>query len=658
MAKKKKIEPVADTIELAIPMPDGDGIGSEKFWCNEVERSGERLKKELPLMRKNLDAYMDGVRRNRQRTPKNQRDWVNVNVDFYTTENKKPALFYNTPDVQVTAEQTGLDQAAPIFQAVLNEKLGPKEIDAKRVVGEVLFDCLCPSGFGAVKVGYSSVKGIAKMPTGDYLPNPETGALEPQMMDVPKVIWDEYYIRHIDADNLRIPATFTSGRYEEAPWLGHRFHPDLLQLKAMGIDVSRVGDVPEDETLLSGADKEFASDMPSAVEIWYKASIYDSAEKNPLKIRRLVILERNKSKSGSILAHEDSPYQQFDEAGALTPDSMIGFPISVFALREVTGTAYPPSDCSVLRQLADEKNRGRTQMIEQRDHNKPMRGVNKQSASIPKSTVEAMERGETQSIILFDGPIQAQDFAVLSPASFPNENFVFDDKNQQDIDRITAMSSNQQGLQSQTGTTATQSNFIQQASDNRLSYERERVLSWFVQLVGKLASLLQKFADHDATVRIVGEDGAARLETWNKKKIAGKFAFSVKPDSSIRINASEEREVFLRYFNLTANHPNSNSIEQLRTLATVFNRDPAKMVNPQGPPPKEEKPKLSISIKGEDLAPTSPQFANVKILLAENGIQLPDVPSPENPVTSPTPIPPVNQHDADLTGRMSGPRLQ
>src|SRR5690606_32489655 len=65
--------------------------------------------------------------------------------------------------------------------------------------------------------------------------------------------------------------------------------------------------------------------------------------------------------------HEDCPYQTLDARGRLTPDSLIGFPIHPLNVRTMTDTAYPPSDCTMIRPLVNELNVYREQQVQFRD---------------------------------------------------------------------------------------------------------------------------------------------------------------------------------------------------------------------------------------------------------------------------------------------------
>jgi hypothetical protein len=158
-----------------------------------------------------------------------------------------------------------------------------------------------------------------------------------------------------------------------------------------------------------------------------------------------------------------------------------------------------------------------------------------------------------------------------------------------------------------------------------------------------------------------------QLAQWTKADISARYAFSLRPDSAVRVNAAEQREMQLRFNNLTANNPYFNQIENAKALARAFNQDPSKLVKQPPPPPEPtpEKPKVSISIKGDDLDPSAPQYPNVLAVLGATGmpglsqpVQQQPGPTPGGPIAAPAGVPPVDQHDAAMTGKMSGPPSQ
>lgn len=595
---KKRVADDADKIELAVPLPLPGDLGSEDYWTEEIRQAEARRKKILPLWRANIDRYR-GARP--KLTGIGKDEVIAVNVDFYNTEQKKAQLFFQSPEIQALALQPGLDQAAIIVQHVVNYYLGPHEIDAKRLVDDCLFDVLCPSGFAAIKIGYEDRKTQVFLPdppdpmTGQPPVDPLTGQPAGQM--VPKTLWHRYYMEHLPPEKVLLPASFTSGRYENAPWIGFQFEPDVEDVKKRGVGKDTLSEITDNDTLVPAEDKEFARVGTVGYEIWYKASLYDPEVKNPELYRRLVMVQRTKKRS-SVIIHEDSPYQQFDpETGALT-QGMRGNPIHLLSLRSVTDTAYPPSDCAISRPQVDELSLGRSQMVIQRRRNLPIRGFDKNR--VDKQTVDKIVAGEVQALIGFDGPITDDMIRQISAAAFPRENFTFNDYVQQDVDKCWALGANQQGVTEDTARTATELHLMQGATDTRMAAERERVLAWYVKAVDKLFALLQIFANEEQIVPIVGKDGMQQLATWDKTTIQGRFAFSVKANSSVRVDASEERDLYLRAYNLLANDPNVNRLELDKLVLPKLNLDPARLLQ-QPPPPPPEKPKINFSFRGEDL---------------------------------------------------------
>lgn len=684
--------------DLAIPLPD-DGIGSASFWDGELEDATRKMQDTIGEWKMNLSRYEGHKPPVRGFRPA---DAINVNVGFYSVENKKPQLFFTVPKVQAKALREDAKNVTPLVQAIVNRRLEGDDINAAELVGQVLDDCLITAGVGGSKVGYDEVSDTVQLPTGRTVPvldpitqqpmiDPVTGQEartlaidektgQPETQPVKRVLWSRIYWQHIAPADLRFPVGFTGANFDAAPWLAWRFNVDANFAEQYGLDPNAGQAIQDDLTLLHELDRQKLMTCGTGYEIWYRAYLYDSAEKNPEKIRRLVIVgaQRRGKRRYSAIIHEDSPYQVFDPDGRFVT-GMRGFPIHPLVVRPLTERVYPKSDCSVLRDVGDEKSLGRTLMIQQRKRNLPVRGFNKNSVDV--ESIKKLESAEVQEMIAFTGDPRDQLFQ-LPQSSFPPENFSFDRMIQEDIDRLSASGSNQQGLTSD-AESATEASLIQRGSDNRVAKERERVLRWFVDGVTKVFALIQLFASDEDVAMVVGEDGLEQYRAWKRTEIQGRFAFSLKPDSSLRTNAADERNMYLRFFNLAANHPQADSTEMLRGLASAFGMDPAKVIKPPAPPPPPpppEKPKLSIALKGEDLDPTMPQYANVITLLrlydVEKGMSAPQPgaqpPGPSQPGTAPNAaprgnsagrrpiraargVPPVDQHDAELTHELPGP---
>ncbi len=666
MAKRQAVQQQAPA-QLDIPLPD-EGIGSLEFWISEIQDSEDHLRQLIPGWRKDLDTY-NGAKFTLPNI--DPADVVNVNVPFYTAENKQPNLFYTTPLVQASAEMEETKESAPMVQAILNKRLGRSGVNAKALMDQVIKDALVTAGMGASKIGYERVSGTRQIkqmvPQLDPLGQPAIDAQgqtimvpaigadgKPVMIDERFTIYSNIYWRHFSITNLRIAAGFTSSRYDEAPFLAWVFPLPHALIKEHGLSDTGIARFEDDLMLMGEQDRKKLRDTPMGVEIWYRPALIDGSDPNPERIRQLVIApgrsKRGKAGKSTPLLHRNSPWQIFDDEGRFK-GGMKGYPIQIFTLRDRPESAFPKSDASVLRDVGEERSMGRTLMVQQRRRNLPMIAADK--TQLDKNVLDQIEKGKVQTIILFDGPVSEDAFRALDRSSFPVENFEFDRIAQQDIDRLAASGANQQSLANQRADTATEATYIQRASDNRLSMERERLLETYLGGVEKFFALVQLFSDEDDVIEVIGEDNAKQLMTWNKTKIQGRYGFSLKPDSSERTNAAEERELWLRLFNLIVNAPGIDVVQLIKLTIAKFNVNPESLIA-KTPPPQEPPAKLAISVSinpTEDLNPSNPAYPNTLHLLKIGGV---DVPAPAAPVTSAEGVPPVNQHDSEITGGIPG----
>lgn len=682
-AKAKEAEDDAAP-KLDIPLPKQGEIGSLDYWTNEVDLAVRRRKKEISSWRNNLDrAY-----RNKKSELYSLRlnETIIVPTDFYNVEQKKGQLFFKTPYVQLTSERPETEQAAPFFQHVLNYLLGSKEANVKRTVSTALIDVLCAAGIGPTEIGYECQKAEVQMPTGrmvdaidpdtkmpvfepdPVLPNAtrvkQTLALgddgKPETAPVEKTIWERYFWKRFSPAKFLIPVGFLSTEWDDAPWLGREFDPDHdLISEDLHVGSGALGDYPDEHSLAPQADRDFMKTTGRGVVIYYRANVYDRAA-HPELYRKLILVA-GKRRDWIAAYHNDVEYQKFDPVTLRFVQGMKGNPIHPLSIRIVTDQAYVPSDCTVARPTADEMSIGRSQMIKQRTRNIPIRGIN--TSTIPKEVVARIERGDYQALIPFTRAITKNDFFELAQAQFPHENFNFDSIIRRDLELIWGLGANQLGQVSERGITATESAEMAGNASKRMEDDRNAVLEWFISGVEKFAALPQVYGDHERLVEVEGATGAARIQTWNKDQIQGRYGFSIRPDSSERLNAAENRELQLRFNNLVQNNPYFNQFEIAKDTARAFNRDPNK-VTQQPPPPPQEKPKLSISLKGDDLNPMMPQYPNVLVILAANGMdpatmkpaEAPEAPpGPAHTVKSLPPGEPIDKHDAALTGRLPGP---
>lgn len=643
-----------------LPLPD-EGFGSLGWWHDAIKAGEDARDRRVEQWKKNVDSYLG----DRKKTD----DDVPVNVDFYNTEQKKAQLFFRTPEVQLTAKRPGLEDAVTVFQAVINHKLGRSGVNAAAMMDEVLFDCLCPAGLMASVIGYEAIAdGETQIQVGMKPGEPAPGSIlglnapmVPDLRPVPKIISERYFWDRLSPAKLILPADFHGSDYDKAPWLAYECVEDLAVAKRRGWVPDDFGGSGEDKhRLVSDPSIENRGPLVVVRYVYYRASRVDEAVKHPDKIRQLVLVDGLNSPA----VHRDSPYQKFDPTTGKMIGGMKGFPIHVGALRYVSDSAYPPSDCTISRHQVDELRMERTRMAQQRKRSLPLRWADRNR--LAPEDLDRIKRSEVQGIIPVDGN-GSDIIGEVARAEYPRENFGLIEVIQQDIDKEWALGSNQQGVKEDTVRSATELSLIQGNINVRQDYERTKVLSgYFVPGVEKLGSLIQLFADDTDYVEIQGPDGAKRLQAWDKTTIAGEFAYSAKPDSAKKVDAAQDRKQFLDYTNFNAKNPNVNLLELSRIGATKFDLDPARIIKTPDPPPPD-KPAISFRFSGADLG-----IPEVRLILGGAGIKLPPVPSPQALQATTEAMmaqaaksqphggtadkqEPLSKHSGEETGQLSGP---
>src|SRR5690606_5234080 len=212
-----------------------------------------------------------------------------------------------------------------------------------------------------------------------------------------------------------------------------------------------------------------------------------------------------------------------------TPDSLRGFPIHPLAVRVLTDSAYPPSDCTVIRPLVNELNVFRRQMVEYRDAMTLRWQYN--TDTLPEDALQKIVRSPIGGMIGVPGEAFVGEGAIkeLPHGSMPRESFASNDYIDNDIARTTAIDANAAGVQSSADQTATEAQ-IQSANANaRLDFERGRVLQWYIKGVTKFSTLLQRYFSVEDAAAIVGPDRAAIWDQW-RKTVPSALAFTAMPD--------------------------------------------------------------------------------------------------------------------------------
>jgi len=588
------IDPTA--APLVRPLPEGDGVGSLKFWQSEIQAAKDGITRELAKWQTNVERYR-GQPYTIATFP--QAEFIQVNVDFFKTEAKRAQLFFRTPTVVLSPKRPDCAAAVPTFESVLNEMLGPHGVNSKVAIDEVLTDVLM-TGIGFVEVGFEG-HVLPAAPAPPMAPGAVFGLSTPPATP-PLVQYPRYYVRRGTPAKLLVPEDFTGSNYDDADWLGFQYYVDDSALDLP--EGTRAGRGPinilDDDRLIRRPYTTSRRQGRRCTKIWYRASKIDLTEPNPDKFRLLVLVDG----IDDPYKHEDSPWQQFDQDGEQIA-GVRGNPIKVLTLRYTSDWHFPASDTQMSRFQTDELSKIRTLQMMQKARSIPMRWVDRNR--MDPADIAKIATGEMQAIIPLDGPGNEL-IGVVAQAALPRETSTYGDMIENDINQTWALGSNQQGVTTDTTKTATELQLIQSNTDVRMDAERGRVLSWFVTIAEGIGGLLQQFADLPQYTKVVGPNAAQELQAWDKTTIAGRYVYDVKPDSSVRVDVAAEKKEALDFYQLTVRDPGFNAMESRRHLATVYRLDPARMVvQPPQPPP--DKPSLSLSLTAVDL--TNPMVVSI-----------------------------------------------
>lgn len=659
-----------------------EGFGSKAWWNEQITSSEEKIAKYAPVWKTNVSRLIG-----QQLASAPTADTVTVPLDHANVEQKKSQLYFRNPEVHLTAAPGHAAEASAVraFGVLLSEVLGPDGVDAETTMDELLTDVLCPAGMGVTVLGIDlTIDGVKPVQVGTRPATPEE--MPPGMMlgmqapevpifeDAPNIINQKYFWDRVSPLYALIPERFHGSNFDKAPWLGHKFEMDADVAK-------RKYDLSDEDVLAASgeADRLNEDEKPQGKDegvvygyvLSIKASIYDPNVKHPDEIWRLVFL-----KGIDRVIKYDRPYQRYSESGTLI--GVMGHFIRIYTPRYISDTAIPPSDVQMTRGQVDELSKGRSQMTRQRDRSRAMRWFNLDAGD--PDQLEAIKRGEIQDIILTHGP--GNDLmGEVAQASFPRESFAFNTQIKRDVDEAWAFGDSQRGVQSETRRTATEQSIQQKASQSRMEKERKRLARWYSKVAQAIGGLIQLFEDERAEVEILGPEDVKAMVQWDRSQLPIRFLCEVKPDTMVQPDAAGDFKKALDLYQLVAKDPNVNRVELLKQVFRAASMDPEKVVVEKLPEKPQEPP--NISIKGDDLNPSMPQFPIVAQLLALSGIKIdPNAiktalalaakqqgvmlpPGAESqappPAQGPPPhggvaesVSPLSQHTQDQTGKLPG----
>lgn len=615
-----------------LPLPP-EGYGSFDWWTTTIKADeSKRDDNYKPLWDRNVQSYL--ARARNQLNSAFDTDTITVPKDFANVEQKKAQLFFQLPKIVCRALQPRWEAVTMLAQAILRFYLGPARINAMRVMHECLFDALCPSGLLCSKIGYEATQdGIVPMmvPNPQAAPTPQPGSIlglgptSPAMMaiDVPRIISEKYFWERLSPAKVIIPSDWHGSDYDKAPYLGHLFKmPTAIAMRVFGLseDDLKSSTASDEHRIQSERTSESyaPTDEVTGRELFYQAHLFDPNEKHPERFRQLVLIDGLDRPA----VHRDSPYQKFDPKTGRLVMGMRGNPIHIGALRYVSDSAYPPSECTIGRGLVDELGKFRTQMVLLRD--RAVSTIAFDENRLGAANAEKIRKGILGAWIgvpSLDGsnPLSQE----LAKAHTNQDNYRGNDYIDRDLSEVWAFGPNQRGEEAMESRTATEMQIAQQNSSARIAAERGLSTLYFVRGAMKVWSLLQMFADNQEWIEVIGADGVAQMQQWNKQSIAGEYIFEADPDSAAQVDITQKRNDDIKLYEMVARDPNTNRVPILRELMADFGFDPQQSVVTQLPAKGPEPASVSFSMKLEDLSLQDPLFQLKVSLLQQSGYTIP-----------------------------------
>lgn len=659
-------------------------------WWKRVERARKRVKAREEKWDILLNEYLPTV------TKSGEAETVKVQAHFRNVHSKIGQLFYRSPELVLMPRDPGpgqnempnpmsqmpgapsnmpplkLEDIVSIKQAVLTMKLGRDGIKVNRLMDELLFDVLAWSGFGCSKLGYRCVfkdiqqpvmvpaptpgqtLGLGAPPQMIPAVDPMTG--QPQTKTVSVPVFEDYYWRRFSPKKALWNDDLRSVRFDEdATWMGMEFYISpkraMTEFKLTEDETNKATE--DDRVHIYDEDKqgENKAGLVHGVEIWCKASAFTD-EVHPQAMCQLVLIEGLPDKA---VVWRPSPDQDFDEKGQLTQDSLIGFPIQVLTIRDLADSSFPQADSAFTNSEIKQLSTWRRQSIRIRDA-----AIGKyfyDMDAFDETETELLKNGEIGTFIGVQGGKMNQGadkvFTTTAQIHATQDDYRGADSIKRDIDETLGISPVQAGAPESTVRSATETSTVQAASSARNDKELGRVIDFYLDGARKIDQLLMRYADQQEYVNIGGEMGARRLMVWNNAVISGKYLYDIAPDSQLRPDNAKDFQLDLNFYNQAAKDPLFNRNYWLRRLARMRGADPMKALIPpdQLPKPQPEKPKVSLTLSGEDLANPA-----VVELLVKMGLFDGQMVNDNKPVVQPehgganTPGESISQHAASNSG--------
>jgi hypothetical protein len=636
------VAPVAGLPSRQRPAPPIDNTAVAKTFKGRADASKRHVKQFHPEWRRNVDLRLG--RPNAMISADTALYGSDVDEDIRTTINpdwslsktKTANLYSQVPTIQATHEQPKYQPAVAPFAKALNYELGEKRAHVGVAMEEALNDVVNAAGVALVVVGYAARFETVDVPLEETIqlaqgPVPTKGMPDDMLQGLAqvglvhlqpteRVVSDEFYVKRKSPSDALWPVEFTGSDFDDADWNGYtgqcswadgknefKLRDDQKESVIGGTEASS-----SDRDLRSSPDRAALADLNVVTfdDLYYWRARVDPEEKFLKAIWRMAFVHG----IDEPVIHE--PWK--GQKKLIDAKQYVGacrFPTRFLTLTYISDNPVPPSDSSAGRPQVNDLIRSRSMYFQNRKYSIPIRGydVNR----IDPVIGERIQRGQIQGILPFNGN-GTNSIWEVARASYPSEDFTFDQMTQNDLERVWMTGSNQLGLNAPSGTTAAEANIIQQNASTRVGQERARVASFFLGIAEVLAGLMALYSDFPI---LSDEERQAMQQAWDRTRILHDLVLSIRPDSTVMLDSQARMQRLSAFLNETVKSGLINPLPIITEMAELAGLDPALVIK-QPQPPEPKQPPISFSFKGkDDLA--SPA---VTAILDKYG----ELPSPEN----------------------------
>ena len=527
-----------------------------------------------------------------------------INPDWSLTKTKTANLYSQVPHVQIVHENKQYAPAIPPFSKAINFELSEKRANIGVAMEEVLNDVVNAAGVGAIIAEYSARFEMVEVPSIDIAQLPpevqmavlqQNGGVIPTEM-VPRPVSDKFTGRRVSPKDLLWPCEFTGSSFDEADWVGYKWKDTWAVAKneyklreSVKDDVVGATESKSTRDLKSTrSDQEESQEaqLVSGKTLFYWRYRVDPEEKSFQSIWKIVFVDG----MDEPVVHEAWKGQEWSEE-ARSYVGAIKFPLRFLTLTYITDNPVPPSDSQAGRPQVMDLRRSRSQMFANRARSTPIRGYD--TNRIDPMIQDRLSRGEFQDWIPVNGNAERAIWEVAR-ASYPAEDFTFDQMTMKDLERSWLVGENQQGIS--TGGTAKEAEIVQSNTTTRLGQERAKVSGFFLSVVEVIAGLMALYSDFP----MLSDAEIQQMEAaWDRKNVPTDFVFKIRPDSTIMIEAKQRRNDLLQVLSMVAKSGFVNPMPIIVEILELSGLDPAEVMK-QPEPPKPEEASMSFSFSGKD----------------------------------------------------------